>query len=174
MTDLNCFEWYETLEKENLLLSFKGDFSHELVRAILILTENNSSGASGTLQSKVFGIIVECLQNIYKHGADMPANSGLIPGIFLIGIKNDNYYIQVGNMVLNSEIDGLKQKIDKLNNMNEQELRGLQQEILKTTSLSEEGNAGIGLIYTKRKAVGDLEYTFKPIDDRVSFFGLNF
>lgn len=171
MIDINCFEWYDTLEKEDLILSFKGEFNHELVRAILILTESNNE-ENGPLQSKVFGVIVECLQNIYKHGADEPKDSGLKPGIFLIGKKDYNYFIHVGNMVLNNEVEGLTSKINKLNKLSEAELRSMQQEILKTTALSEEGNAGIGLIYTKRKSKGDLLYKFKPIDDRISFFAL--
>ena len=160
MTGINCFEWYDTLDREDLILSFQGDFSHELVRAILILTESKNL-ENGPLQSKVFGVIVECLQNIYKHGADKPADSGLTPGIFLIGKKGDDYFLHVGNMVLNTEVDSLKNKIDGLNKLDESELRKMQQTILRTTSLSEEGNAGIGLIYTKRKCKGDLHYQFK-------------
>ena len=172
MTEINCFEWYETLDNEDLILSFQGDFSHELVRAILILTESKNI-EKGPLQSKVFGVVVECLQNIYKHGADQPENSGLTPGIFLIGKKGDDYFIHIGNMVKNSEVETLKQKIDTLNSMDEPALRQMQQDILKTTALSAEGNAGIGMIYTKRKSKGDLIYRFNPIDDRLTFFALN-
>ena len=172
MTEVNCFDWYDSLEKENLILSFKGDFNHELVRAILILTESKNL-ENGPLQSKIFGVIVECLQNIYKHGADKPANSGLTPGIFLLGKKGEDYFIHVGNMVYNTEIDSLKENIDALNKLDEAELRDMQQNILRTTSLSEEGNAGIGLIYTKRKSKGDLKYRFKEVDDRISLFALN-
>lgn len=172
MTDINCFEWHETLGREDLILSFQGDFNHELVRAILILTESKNI-ENGPLQSKVFGVIVECLQNIYKHGADKPEGSGLTPGIFLIGKRENEYFIHVGNMVLNSEVDTLKKKIDHLNLQDEKALRAMQQTILKTTSLSEEGNAGIGMIYTKRKSKEDLKYQFHKMDDRISFFALN-
>ena len=172
MTHLNCFEWYDELDKEDLILSFKGDFSHELTRAILILTETNRE-TKGKLNSKVFGVIVECLQNIYKHGADNPENSNLRPGIFLIGKRANEFFIHVGNMILNTNVKELKGKIDHLNQLNEDELRAFQQKVVKTTSLSEEGNAGIGLIYTKRKAKGNLEYKFKELDSRISFFALS-
>jgi hypothetical protein len=174
MENFSCYNWYKTLEKENLLLSFKGEFNHDLIKALLILTEMKTEGiGDGKVQSKVFGVIVECLQNIYKHGAPHNETNALNPGIMLLGKTNDDYLLHVGNMVLNENVEKLKNKIDELNHMSEQELRDKQQHILKTTSLSSEGNAGIGLIYIKRKIKGNMMYKFKPINDKVSFYALS-
>lgn len=171
MKNVNCYEWYQTLDEEDLILSFQGDFSHELVKAILILTENGDHN-TGRISSRVFGVIVECLQNIYKHGAEKPEGSKLRPGIILIGKTGTHYFIHSGNMVLNSEKDNLSSRLDELNTMDEEALRKNQQEILRTTTLTEEGNAGIGLIYMKRKCEGKINYQFKPYNDRISFFSL--
>lgn len=172
--DGGCFGWYSKLEESNLVLSFKGDFNHELVKAILILTHQEQAGSpqKRPATSRIFGIIVECLQNICKHGASLKEGSSLKPGIILIGRKEGEYRIGVGNIIRNEEISKLSNEIDTLNSMDEEGLRNRQTEILKHSSLTDDGNAGIGLIYMSRKTEGKMLYDFKSINAEYSFFSM--
>ncbi|MBL4653002.1 MAG: SiaB family protein kinase [Flavobacteriales bacterium] len=165
-----CFEWYSELEKENLVLSFKGEFNHDLVKAILILTQQHKVDSAGP--SRIFGVIVECLQNICKHGA-VASENNLRSGIILMGKRNGEYIIGVGNFVKNDKVDALKVRYDQVNQINEEGLRKLQHEILIKSSLSEEGNAGIGIIYMARKTEGEMKYRFQQVNDDLSFFSLH-
>lgn len=166
-----CFEWYSELEKENLVLSFKGEFNHDLVKAILILTQQHKVDSAGP--SRIFGVIVECLQNICKHGAAISSKNKLRSGIILMGKRSGEYIVGVGNFIKNEKIDGLKDRYDKVNQMDEEGLRKMQHEILINSSLSEEGNAGIGIIYMARKTEGEIKYRFQPVDDNLSFLSLH-
>jgi hypothetical protein len=165
-----CFDWYSELEKENLVLSFKGEFNHDLVKAILILTQQHRLDSKGP--SRVFGVIVECLQNICKHGSPISKDNDLRSGIILMGKNKGEYIVGVGNFIANDKVDGLRNKYDKVNKMDEEGLRSLQQEILVNSSLTEEGNAGIGIIYMARKTEGEMKYNFRQVDDKFSFFSL--
>ena len=87
------FNWFEQCEKENIILSFKGDFNQDLVNAILLLAERESNEqSSGTLvRARVFSVMVECMQNIRKYGAINSNGSELKPGIVLV-CRNENSY----------------------------------------------------------------------------------
>ena len=165
-----CFEWYSKLEKENLVLSFKGEFNHELVKAILVVTEQYKIDKGGP--SRIFGVIVECLQNICKHGALVENEKKMRSGIVLMGKQNNEFLIGAGNFVHNDKVEVLKSRYDKVNEMEEDGLRQLQHDILVNSSLSEDGNAGIGIIYMARKTEGKMKYCFQEIDEKVSFFSL--
>ena len=165
-----CFDWYSKLEKENLVLSFKGEFNHELVKAILVLTEQYKIDKAGP--SRIFGVTVECLQNICKHGALVENEKKMRSGIVLIGKQNNEFLIGAGNFVYNDKVEVLKSRYDMVNEMDEDGLRQLQHGILVNSSLSEDGNAGIGIIYMARKTEGKMKYCFQKIDKKVTFFSL--
>ncbi|MBL4625419.1 MAG: SiaB family protein kinase [Flavobacteriales bacterium] len=165
-----CFEWYSELEKENLVLSFKGEFNHDLVKAILVLTQQHRVDSEGP--SRIFGVIVECLQNICKHGAPISTENNLRSGIILMGKQKGEYIVGVGNFVANGKVSSLKAKYNKVNEMDEEGLRQMQHEILVNSSLTDEGNAGIGIIYMARKTEGEMKYRLQQIDDKLSFFSL--
>lgn len=165
-----CFEWYSKLERDNLVLSFKGEFNHELVKAILALTEQYNSYKG--LPNRVFGVILECLQNVCKHGARVETEKKIRSGIVLMGKQNKEFLIGVGNFVKNDQVDKLKSRYDKVNSLDEEGLRQMQHEILVNSSLTEDGNAGIGIIYMARKTEGKMKYRFQELDENVSFFSL--
>lgn len=165
-----CYDWYRELEKENLILSFKGEFNHDLVKAILILTQQQKGDSAGP--SRIFGVVVECLQNICKHGAPISKDNRLRSGIILIGRKDDEYIIGVGNYVYNDDVESLKHRYDSVNDKDEEGLRQMQHDILINSSLTEEGNAGIGIIYMARKTEGKMLYRFEDAGDNQSFFSL--
>jgi len=171
----NSYEWYSALSQANLILSFKGDFNQELVKAILILTQNRDhiKNENVILQTRLFGVLVECLQNICKHGVGLDDNSDLKPGIVLIGRTANSFRISTGNLISNEEVPELRKKIERINASDAPGLRALQQEILSDTEeLNKNSGAGIGLIYIARRSGEKLEFDFKEMDDKNSFYSL--
>ena len=65
----NIFDYYSDMEKNNILLSFKGTITDDLISAIIELIENKLElkNESSRIKKKVFNILVECLQNLYHH-----------------------------------------------------------------------------------------------------------
>lgn len=168
------YNWLKECEKENIILSFKGDFNQDLVNAILVLTERGPEvqNSSTIVRSRVFSILVECMQNIRKYGAVTAESTDLKPGIVLVIIKNGNYVLKTGNFINNSDVAALKEKLDKVKALNKEELKSVHKKVLGETELTEVSGAGLGLISIARKS-DDFAYQFKKINDSISFYSLD-
>jgi hypothetical protein len=159
----------------NLILVYEGEFTQEITKSVLSMAERNmdSLGEESSIKRKVFNVMVECLQNIVKHGDDVEDDIiGKNKAIFIIG-KNDNLYeITAGNPVKNETKDSLKEKLDQINELDKEGLKNLYKEIIKNNKLSDKGGAGLGFVDMARKSGRKLEYEFEPINDSSSFFSL--
>ncbi|MCC7302087.1 MAG: hypothetical protein IT233_05550 [Bacteroidia bacterium] len=168
------FNWFEECERENIILSFKGDFNQDLVNAILLLAERNPGvqGGATLVRARVFSVMVECMQNIRKYGAVNESGSEQKPGIVLVCKDKKGYSVKTGNLVLNEEVDRLKERLNRIGPLNKEELKTLHKSVLGTTELSEKSGAGLGLISIARKC-DEFIFKFKPLNDRVTFFSLD-
>lgn len=159
------------MKKHKLMLSYRGAFSESITESLLSTTEKklDIDGAERTLKKKVFNIMVECLQNICKHGEK---KSEELPSLFMIGKTKDAYLTFSGNVVCNSKVEGLKEKLELLNKMSVDELKELYKSVVDNGEFSEVGGAGLGLIDMARKSGNPLEYNFRAVDDNHTFFAL--
>lgn len=166
-------DWIEFLEEKNLVLSFKGEFNRDLINAILLLSSGKShlNDNNAIIKNRIFSIVVECTQNICKHAADDSARSEIKPGIILIGKESKTAVISTGNLMYNSEVDRLKQKIEDLKKLNKEEIKAHAKHVMLTGSLSAKSGAGLGLITILRKSE-KLDYEIKKLNEELSFFSL--
>ncbi len=165
------------MEKENILLSFKGIVTGDLLTSVLQIMESKMNYLEETpkMKKKVFNVLVECLQNLYHHIDEDTENKNLESrsALFLIVKENANFYIKTGNYIDASSAGDLQEKLEIINGMDKNGLRQYYQETLSNGSVSEKGTAGLGMIDIARKSGNKLEYEFLPIDDEYRFFCLN-
>ncbi|MFT5778820.1 MAG: hypothetical protein ACI837_001776 [Crocinitomicaceae bacterium] len=177
LTDV--YDFYRRMEDEKVILSFKGEFTSELLTSILHIMEAKmlTLGVSQKMKKRVFNVLVECFQNLYHHIESIAddESSVLLQKSALIMVKHDadKIIVRTGNYLPNNGIDELKTRLSFVNGLNETELRELYQQRLLTNDLSEKGTAGLGLIDIARKSKNKLGYEFIEIDNNTSFFCLN-
>ena len=167
----DIYNLYKEFDKDGIILSFKGDITEEMLSSIYEVMERKQEiNLEQKRRTKMFyHILVECLQNIFHHSETTAKESA----VFMIGRDEDgNYRIMTGNNMLNSNIEGLKAKIEKINVMNADELHAYYLDKLNSTELSEKGGAGLGIIEMARKSGNKLEYGFHKVSDQYSFFTL--
>jgi len=168
------YEFYKSMKAHEITLVYEGEITHQITKAFTSLTESNMAkdDEPGTVQRKVFHVMVECLQNISKHADDFTSSDFLFSGrgIFLVSKGDDEYSVTTGNAVDNDRIEELTIMLEKINRMNKDELKDLYKKQMKEGRLSDKGGAGLGFIDIKRKTGRDLEYHFLPISDDTSFF----
>ncbi len=165
------FDLHKTMLDNSLILVYEGEFTQEITKSVLAMAERNmdSSGEESTTKRKVFNVMVECLQNIVKHAADVKHNHS---AIFMVG-KHDNEYIIVsGNPIQKGGIDDLKERLDHINSLDKDGLKNLYKDIIKNTEISDKGGAGLGFVDMARKSGNKLEYDFIEMDSDSSFFCL--
>jgi hypothetical protein len=171
---LDIQNYYTQMQSKNVLLSYKGAVTHELLDCLLKLTESKLSGheQKRVLKKKVYTIVVEVLQNIYHH-FDASALSDDFDSIaFLIVKAGEEYHILAGNYASGQTVDELRGKIDEINALSADELRQRYREELECEGFTDKGGAGLGILYIARKSGEKIEYEITQEGMDVPFFSL--
>jgi len=166
------YEMHQRMLSEDLYLVYEGEFTQEIVKSILMLTERNLTyfGEQLSIKRKVFNIMVECLQNICRHGYEEENIDALKYAIFMIGMQDDHYTILSGNFMLKNDIDSLRSKLEKINGLDKEGLKKLYKEIMLRGKRSPKGGAGLGLIDMARRSGQKLKFYFQDVEDNITFF----
>lgn len=174
---LDLFDFYDKMERHNILLSFKGDITSDLLTSILHIMESKMDNMQEEpkTKKKVYNVLVECLQNLYHHMDEAQVENGDRgrSAIFMIGKQDNSYMIFTGNYILNENVNGLKGRLDEVNSLSKEELKDYYKQVLNNGEMSLKGGGGLGMIDIARKTGQKLHYNFQNIDNKVSFFSLN-
>ena len=173
---------YDDMERQGVMLSFKGNLTPELGSALLEAVEKRMDGVEpdAKARKRVFNVVMECLQNLYHHNTqvlrsatDRPAAEGEPHGVVMIAHEDKGYSIVTGNFMAGTDVEKLKNHLDKINSLNPEELRDFYKEKLAEGGFSAKGGGGLGMIDIARKSGCKLEYGFVPYDQDNAFFSLN-
>ena len=158
----------------DVLLVYEGKFTPQTTKSVLHLAERNidSINDDAVIKRKVFNVLVECLQNVVKHGEMIENPSADQVPSLMIGREEDHYAIVSGNAIPTESVRKLKSRIDKINTLDKEGLKDLYKKIMRDNTVSEKGGAGLGLIDMARKSGGQLSYDFSVIDNEFSYFSL--
>lgn len=169
------------MENDQIILSFKGDITQDLLTSVFEIMEIKLEKENETvkIKKKFNHILVECLQNVYHHIEDLEeikssTHSDLNANAIFIIRKLDvmSYEIITGNHILSSKVDGLKNKIEKINGLNQEDLKTYYLEMLSNNEFSDKGGAGLGMVDMARKSGNKLGYSFNTVNELLSFFSL--
>ena len=177
---MDTFDLYRTMEKDNVLIAFKGSITSELLTSVLQIMETKMEDLADApkTRKKVFNVLVECLQNLYHHieefevVGDAEEVTEKKSAIFSISRTEECYYIVTGNFVSKKNVDNLKNKIDYINKLDRSELKQYYKSILNNGEMSEKGGGGLGFIDIAKKSGEKLKYSIKELDTTYSFFTL--
>ena len=166
------------MEHNDIMLSFKGDITSELLSSMLQIMETKLENIDEQpkVRKKVYNVLVECLQNLYHHRDEMKIESSKDEAkkqaIFMISKNTVEYNIMTGNFVKSDKVPSLQARIDKINAMDKDELKQYYQDVLSLEGFSEKGGGGLGFIDIARKSGQKLNYEVLKIDENFSFFSL--
>ncbi len=171
------YDLYKKLEEKNVLLSFKGMVTSELLTTILAIMESKMEhlDENPKVKKKVFNILVECLQNLYHHIDQddiVHVRNEERSALLMIAKGPINYEITTGNYMKSEDVQDLESKINLVNGMDKDELKAYYKQVLSEGKMSAKGTAGLGMIDIARKSGQPLEYEFNPVNDRTTFFSL--
>ena len=171
------FDLYDSMEKKNIMLSFKGEMSTDLLTSILQIIENKLDrfGETSKVKKRMFNIMVECLQNLHHHIAQPAKSAGKdVPSVIVMVAKNvTGYSIITGNFVEDREVGDLQNRLEEINSMDKDQVKALYKSVLAEGKLSEKGGGGLGMIDIARKSGEKLDFGFIPFGEDKSFFSLN-
>jgi hypothetical protein len=175
----NVTEIYTNLNDPDVVISFKGNITSEVINSVLEVVENKMTemNEEGKIRKKMYNVMVESLQNLYHHVEELPHDiTGTDAdkfGVLIISKVTDGYKITTGNFVRSSRIKPLKDKIDKINSLTQDELKDMYKFILNHQKLTAKGGGGLGLVDIARKTGNKLDYNFYNVNKDYYFFNLN-
>ena len=173
----NIHDFYNKMEKGNIMLSFKGEVTSDLLTSILQIMESKMETleAPPKIKKKVYNILVECLQNLYHHldDDDFKTKINEKSALFMIRKVEGEYSIMTGNFIASENVEMMKGRLDRINEMDKDQLKLYYKEVLNNGEMSAKGGGGLGMIDIARKSGKKLEYDFDSIDNEYSFFSLN-
>ncbi len=168
------FDLHNVMQEKKILLTYAGEFTQEITKAVLAMTERNleSINEESSTKRKIFKVMVESLQNIVKHAEESDMKPEYKNAIFAINRKEDSYEIITGNYMFNQKISTVTEKISQVNTLDPDGLKKLYKEVIRNGKISEKGGAGLGFIDMARKSGQKLDFSFHQVDNEYSFFVL--
>ncbi|OQX25656.1 MAG: hypothetical protein BWK80_14480 [Desulfobacteraceae bacterium IS3] len=124
---------------------------------------------------KVFSIFIELAQNIYLYSAKRAVvdNKEVGVGIIVIEKSNNFYRIKSGNLIANTVIGPLVDKISHINSLEKDKLKDLYNQQLKSPREKGKTGGGVGLITIVRKSGNPLGVILDTIDTDQTFIELS-
>jgi prophage tail gpP-like protein len=120
---------------------------------------------------KVFNVMVECLRNVYSDGINQELSEIESTAILLVKSEDDGYLVSTGNYIKNTEVELLKNRLDKINQMDGEKLKVYYQELL-SSPVTEKGITSLGMIDIARKSKQKIAYQFQTVNEFFTFFTL--
>jgi Family of unknown function (DUF6272) len=161
------------LGKNKVLTAFNGEITSATIVSFLKNVEAYFiNEINHQTKRKLWHVLVESLQNIYKHGINR-LNNEIINSTITISRTELGYLISTCSNVHNNEVDGLKLKIDSINALSTEELNQLYKSSLLNNNLSNKGGAGLGLMELVRKSGNKVEYTIEKLQEDYSLLTMN-
>ena len=175
---LDLFKEYKELHGSNIMLSFKGEVSVDLVKSILdvVYERLDYIEDKAKLKKKIFNVLVEALQNLYRYAGtpdnyiinDMDSSRSVM---LVIWLDEKGYHLATGNYIPQQKVEKLDAWLHEVEEHRQKgTLRDVRIKILADGDYTEGGGAGLGFVDMARKSGQKLEYNFHSVDDKMSFF----
>ncbi len=165
---------YDELIQNGISLVYIGKFNQQVTKLFTAISENEmeENAEVRSIKRKVFHSMVELLQNMAKHSEYEATNYKMTKGLFMLGKKDDVYYLITANKIAKKDAPALTEQLERVNNATKEELKQMYKKQLKEGTLSERGGAGLGFIDIVRKTGQKIEYVYLPLDEENNFIVL--
>ncbi|MBO7495240.1 MAG: SiaB family protein kinase [Salinivirgaceae bacterium] len=154
------------------LLSYEGSITFDKIEQILTLFSQRMPETNCPVcKIRMFSIMVECLENAYRHNFNTPEQN---PQISLeLTQENNHYKLTIGNRASNNDLEKLTNNIDQFNKLSLADIKALYNETIHAGHITEKGGAGLGLLKILRCSREPIIYTITAIDKESSFVNLS-
>ena len=158
----------------NVYLLWLGHISPDVGKEVLSFNETKLSeeDINSMMRKRVFSILVEILENVLRYSPGKEAEEKYGMPVIMIRMFDKAFYLTTGNLILNSDVEALRQKLDVINNYDKTELKDLFIKSLSSQDLKSDSTGNMGLIDMARKSGSKLEYKFEELNDIYSYYTL--
>jgi hypothetical protein len=162
------------MKSNNIYFIWAGVMSHAISKELLNFSETTMLEAEleHNLHKRVFATLIELLQNVTQHSPGSEAEEKYGVPVALIRKTPSSYIITSGNLIRKSDIPHLRQKLDLVNNYDEEGLKSLLKVALEGQDMTQISTGYMGLLEMARRSGHKLRYTFDEVNEDYSYYVL--
>ncbi|MEN9347190.1 MAG: hypothetical protein RLZZ77_701 [Bacteroidota bacterium] len=168
------WELYSHMASSKTSFCYRGPFMDRFTNTILEISESAmmSQQQAPTMTRKVSFLLVECFQNILRHGETVAETQQNLTddGVFAFQDLGKHFIINSINFIQSEDASNLRELVDAVNALDTKELKALYLQQLNQSEISTKGGAGLGLIELARKSGQNLLYEINPVNEVISIF----
>jgi hypothetical protein len=163
---------YDEMSQNGINIVYLGEFHHQITKMFTSMAEDDldRKDEERTIIRRVYSVMVETLQNMARHSDELADKYNIGRGLFMIGKKEDSYYVITSNKVSNAKVKSLEKAILEVNSATREELKDMYKKQMTDGKISDKGGAGLGLIEIAKRTRNKLIYEFLPLDENSQFF----
>jgi len=162
------------MAENNVYLIWSGHITQEVGKEVLSFTETKLSedDIESNVRRRVFSILVEIIENVAKYSPGRKPEEEFGMPVAMIRLDNKTYSLTTGNLILNSNVDKLRGKLEIINKYDKVGLKELFRKSLSDQSTQSDSTGNMGLIDMARKSGSKLEYQFEKVNESYSYYTL--
>lgn len=168
----NLRDLEKIMSQDNIYLIWSGHITPDVGKEVISFTETRLAvdEITANVKKRVFSILVEILENVsrYTPGNDAEEKFGM--PLAMIRLNENIYSLTTGNLILNSEVESLREKLDDINRYDRAGLKELYRKSLSEQACSSKSTGNMGLIDMARKSGSKLIYQFEKINNDYSYY----
>lgn len=168
MQNFDIFDYYLKHKSDEILFSFRGAVSQKILELLGDIVSTRTSGSKAV--SRMFAVFVELAQNIMYYSAE--TEQGLGSGIIVFSESKGEFTLSCGNIISNTKLDKLTEKIDTSLKAKPDQLRKILSQERRKPPLEDSRGAGIGIYEIVKKSDGNIEYKTYKTDSLHSFIAI--
>ena len=162
------------MPKTEAIIDYIGSISFETMEMLLaqLRSSKEFKEMKKPARKRLYSTFVESIDNMFKYAATNTSDSKLAKGDPLISVKKigDRFVVISGNLVMNDDVEDLRFKLDRVNQLDNEALKSLYEDIINQEADAEDKGAGLGLITMALRTKDDIGYSFSDLDGDHSFF----
>jgi hypothetical protein len=160
----NILNLDKMMTESQIILAFRDTINQDTLDGLYSIAEwrMETLESERSVKKRIFNILIECSQNIVKHSTEEHGKYG---PLVALAKQGDTFVIIASNPIATDSIQDLKDKIDKINNVDPADMRQFYTESLMKSEFSSKGGAGLGLLDIYKKSGSKLEYNIQTVED---------
>ncbi len=154
------------------LISYQGDIRYETIGELIHKFKQQVPvhEIPMSIYKRILLIMIESLENMMKHSeSSVSLTKSNEPELSIVFFQN-KYVIETSNAISCENLSSLQEKLDLLNNLDQQGLKSLYKETITNGVFTHRGGAGLGLIEIAKISNNPIVYEFTRINDRYTLF----
>ena len=165
------------MKDHEIILEYIGHPTFSTIGRILTMLKYKmiEKGIEPGIYKRILSVIIEALENVYKYSDNYNTEPHIYKNFsphLKLEKNSQSYFITVKNPVKKKDAEGLKAKIENINNKKTDELKLFYRQTISNGKFSKKGGAGLGLIEMAKISGNKLGYKFDHINNDYKLYTL--